>query len=66
MVQTRSEENGLNEFHSLVEALRHADHDRTVWKISYTSGDRRVRLIRTEHGWVDRPLMDEIAGNDAG
>lgn len=52
--QTRSEVNGIQYFLSFQLALENADLDKSVWKISYTTPDtkERIRLVKTEHGWV--------------
>jgi hypothetical protein len=58
-VQTRSEMNGLVFFDTVAEAIRHAEIDDTVWKISFdASTGERIRLVR-EHGhtWVYDPIV---------
>jgi hypothetical protein len=45
-VQTRSEENGLKFFKTIKEAVKEAEKDITVWKISFSIGKERVRLVR--------------------
>jgi len=42
-VQTRSEETGLIQHKTLNDAIQLAIQDRTVWKISYQSGNGQVR-----------------------
>jgi hypothetical protein len=58
MIQLRSEKNGLRETHTLKEALRLADEDNTIWKISFPLGKERVRLVRgdNEVNWVLDPI----------
>lgn len=47
--QTRSEENGLNYFSTLNDALLAAACDNSVWKISFQlENGERVRLVRYE------------------
>ena len=50
--QTRSEETGLRNLASMAEALKQADLDRTIWKISFTipATNERIRLIRNQFG----------------
>jgi len=45
-VQTRSEVNGLKFFKTVKEAVDEANKDPTVWKISFSIGKERVRLVR--------------------
>jgi len=45
-VQTRSEETGLKFHKTIREALDYAEKDKTVWKISFSIGKERVRLVR--------------------
>ena len=47
-VQTRSEETGLRFHDSIKQAFEHAARDKTVWKVSFSVGDERVRLVRSE------------------
>ena len=60
-VQTRSEVTGIQTFETLREAMKVANTDTTIWKISFPMGNgERVRLIRRESGqWVYEPI--EIA-----
>ncbi len=49
VVQTRSEKNGCAYFSSLGRALRHAEKDPTVWKVSFAlANGERVRLVREQ------------------
>lgn len=65
VVQTRSEENGIQTFNTLKEAMQHASKDRTVWKISFgLPSNERVRLIRIyeppcnrNHEWVYESIL---------
>jgi hypothetical protein len=62
-VQTRSEINDLAFFDTVAEAFEHARTDGTVWKISWTDGADRVRLVRSGvpgGGWDYCPLMEEV------
>lgn len=44
--QTRSEENGLQFFSSLKDALNTAEKDQSIWKISFSlPNGERVRLV---------------------
>lgn len=57
MVQTRSEENGLRQFDTIKEAFDHSLEDPTVWKISFTYRQERVRLISNGDGsWIYEPI----------
>ena len=59
--QTRSEVNGLEFFETFKEAMKHAETDRTVWKISFGDGDNRVRLVRDAVGnFVYEPLLTDV------
>jgi hypothetical protein len=42
----------------LKEALDHAIEDKTVWKVSFSLGEERVRLVRGDNGWVLEQLPD--------
>lgn len=44
--QTRSEETGLRFFSSLKDAMEAAEKDSTIWKISFSVGEERVRLVK--------------------
>ena len=44
-VQTRSETNGLRFFSSLEEAMKHANTDTSVWKVSFRFNNESVRLV---------------------
>ena len=57
--QTRSETNGILEFVSFDAALGEALKDKTVWKISFTipETNERIRLVRSELGWLYEPIM---------
>jgi hypothetical protein len=60
-VQTRSEDGGLGYFTSITAAMKEAERDHSIWKISWadaTSGDQ-IRLVRnTKLGaWVYEPLV---------
>lgn len=58
-VQTRSEENGLLYHKTFKGALKHADEDPSVWKISFSlSNGERVRLVKTATGWLYSSLPD--------
>jgi hypothetical protein len=57
-VQTRNEEGSLCFFPTLKEALDHAKKDKTVWKVSFSLGEERVRLIRRDEKWVLEQIPD--------
>lgn len=54
--QTRSEENGLQFFSSLKDALNTAEKDQSIWKISFSlpNGERvrLVRIVEWKYEWV--------------
>jgi hypothetical protein len=58
-VQTRSEETGLKFHKTIREALDYAEKDKTVWKISFSSGKERVRLVKDNEDWK-LEMMDKI------
>ena len=50
-VQTRSEETGFKYHKTVREALKYAEKDKTVWKISFTSeGGESIRMLRYADG----------------
>lgn len=52
-IQTRSEENGIVMYETLEAAFAASEKDLTIWKISFTLNDERVRLVReqrSDHG----------------
>lgn len=68
-VQTRSEETGLNQFNSIKEAMEAAHKDSTIWKVSFSVGNERVRLIKqvlrssanvSIVWWKYEPIMEGI------
>jgi len=59
-VQTRSEENGLQYHETLEEAMREANKNFTIWKISFSHKNERVRLVRDHsnpHMWVYESVL---------
>lgn len=64
--QTRRHSGELRYFDSLAKAFDDAD-DPEVWKISFSVGKERVRLVRRNYGqqsgeiWVFESVMDELA-----
>ena len=60
MIQVRFNNGSLAVYETLADAFRAAEEDEEIWKISFDgkSGER-VRLIRTEGGW----LYEDIYGN---
>ena len=65
-VQTRSEKNGIDFHKSIRAALDAADKDKTIWKISFSVGKERVRLVRCKYKrleveeWV-LEMLDKIS-----
>lgn len=60
-VQTRSEETGIKNFPTLMDALAAARDDASIWKISFDICDgTRVRLIWEDSKWV---YQNMITGN---
>jgi len=55
--QTRSENTGIVQHCSLHDAFLHAEKDKSVWKISWSEGESRIRLVKTGDGWNYEPLM---------
>lgn len=53
-VQTRSEANGIKHTPTIAVALKNAEEDTSIWKISFwTESGERVRLVRsTDNEWV--------------
>lgn len=58
--QTRSEENGIVLHETLEEAMGAAMSDRTIWKISYSTPSRRIRLVRIGESnlFAEEPMPD--------
>lgn len=44
-VQTRSEVTGLTFFDTLEQAVKHAEEDKTVWKLSYKTATGHKRIV---------------------
>jgi hypothetical protein len=61
-VQTRSEENGLNQFDTVQEALDYAKNDLTVWKISFKLGNERLRLVKHEYPTTSEWVLEGTQG----
>jgi hypothetical protein len=70
-VQVRNEEGALGYFDTIGEAMRRADQDPSIWKISWTDNDtlERVRFRRAtfllENGesisaWVYEPILLDV------
>jgi len=45
-IQLRTHEGDLPRVSSLKEAFEAAEQDPEIWKISWTEGDHRIRLVR--------------------
>jgi len=58
-VQTRDESGELKFFKTIKEAFAYATQNKEVWKISFSIGEERVRLVRTHVGFVYEPLIQE-------
>jgi len=61
--QTRSEENGIAHYPTLKAAREIARIDQTIWKISFSVGEERVRLVRYgdhREKWVLADLLEEV------
>lgn len=57
-IQTRSETNGLRFFKTADEAIEAAEQDPTIWKISYSFDEKRIRLVKDDSGrWVREDLL---------
>lgn len=56
--QCRSEETGLSYWATFKAALKHAEEDASVWKISFSlpTGER-VRLVLRSGTWVYEPII---------
>lgn len=65
-VQTRDQSGEILIFHSLVEAFKHANATRSVWKVSFPlANGERCRLVRVEGKegkdiWQYESLMDAV------
>ena len=58
-IQTRNEAGELKFFQTLREARDEAMRDKTVWKISFSLGEERVRLVRYGEAWMYEPIEFE-------
>jgi hypothetical protein len=59
LFQTRSEQTGIQTYKTFMDAMQATRDDKTIWKISFDlcDGDR-IRLIKTEDGWIYENVMD--------
>lgn len=55
--QTRSEKSGVMQHISLHQAFTYAEQDKSVWKISWSEGTDRIRLVKINDGWKYEPLV---------
>ena len=62
-VQTRANDGEIRFFASVKKAFAYADRHPEVWKISWTDHGtlERIRMVRSESGWVYEDLMDSVA-----
>jgi hypothetical protein len=63
-IQTRNDEGELKFFNSLKSAFNYADIDKTVYKISYTIGKSRYRLLKYGNDWNNEPIILTVTGLD--
>lgn len=59
--QTRSESTGIDYHETMAEAISAAEKDQSIWKISFSTADERIRLVRNGDCWVYEPLMNEVS-----
>lgn len=60
-IQTRSEDTGLNHYATLGEAFNAASKDDSIWKISFSFGNERVRLRKCQNiGWIYEPIGSSV------
>jgi hypothetical protein len=63
-IQTRSDINGINMFESFEAAMREAENDETIWKISFSlPNGERIRLVKEggydpDKRWIYDPIVD--------
>jgi hypothetical protein len=62
-VQTRAEDGSLCYFPTLSEAMKFADQNKSVWKLSFSFEGERVRLVRRDDGFVVEQLDFEMVIN---
>ena len=69
-VQLRREDGGLLSARTVSEAMKMADEDPTIWKISWTDSitDERIRLVRAleskNYDWVYEPITVPVLGSE--
>lgn len=59
MFQTRNDDGQTNQWATFAEAKLYAKHNPYCWKISFSVGSERIRLIRQDGFWV----YQDINGN---
>ena len=59
MIQTRSEENGIDTLETLEKAISEAKRDPSIWKISFNAANgERIRLVKNDRGnWILENLI---------
>lgn len=58
MFQTRNTAGSVQSYKTFQDALQASRDDQTIWKISFEIADgTRIRLIRTDIGWVYENIM---------
>ncbi len=62
--QTRSEQTGLNWHKTFQEAIDAAEQDPTIWKISFSIGSERIRLIKRQLAEFDESDPEQHLGLD--
>ena len=55
-VQVRREDGAILFARSVTDAMQMAQEDQTIWKISWTDIDERIRLVRRDSVWVFEPI----------
>jgi len=58
-VQTRASNGEIKQFPTLIQAFEEARANKKVEKISFTIDEFRVRLVKTDIGWV----YEDVFGN---
>ena len=60
-IQVRSRDGSLGYVNTVHEAFTLAEHNKAIWKISWSEGDLRVRFVRASaNDWRYDPMMAEL------